>query len=207
MIDAEAWKKYPQHHKWFNKLYLAERMGYNCGPSGVAPEKTNLYIVRPIYNLSGMGAGASLIHIDKNDASKVPPGYFWCDFFGGQHYSITYKWEDGWKQMSCYQGYNTKKRLTYFEKWIKVNIEIIPPKFLNELADVEYINVEYKGTNPIEVHLRGSTDPEYDILIPIWLSTVNNIDILEKKGYKFIEDYDNADGFIEDPRIGFMVKE
>ena len=207
MLDSEAWEKYPHHHKWFNKLYSAERLGYNCSPSSLAPKRTCPYIVRPIYNLSGMGAGAKVITINAGDASAVPPGYFWCDYFGGSHYSITYEWNDGWKQISCYQGFNKKDRLTYFEKWIKINIEIFPPKFFNELQDVRTINVEYKGTNPIEVHLRDSTDPQYDTIIPIWLSNVNDIDIFLKKGYKFIEDRDDANGFIDDPRVGFMVKD
>ena len=207
MNDADAWKLYPHHHKWFNKLYLAELMGYKCGPSGVAPNTTGVYIIRPIYNLSGMGAGAQVLKIEAGDTTKVPPGYFWCEYYGGQHYSVTYEWNNGWKQKTCYQGFNTKKSLTYFEKWCKVNIQIIPPEFLDELSDVGCINVEYKGIKPIEVHLRGSTDPEYNILIPIWLSTANDIDIYEEKGYKFIEDYDDADSFIDDPRIGFMVKE
>lgn len=207
MLDSEAWEKYPHHHKWFNKLYLAEKLGYNCGPSGLAPKRTGPYIVRPIYNLSGMGAGAQVITINAGDASAVPPGHFWCDYFGGSHYSITYEWNDGWKPISCYQGFNKKNRLTYFEKWIKINIEIFPPKFFNELQDVGKINVEYKGTNPFEVHLRDSTDPQYDTVIPIWLSNVNDIDIFLKKGYKFIEDRDDANGFIDDPRVGFMVKD
>ncbi len=58
MDDDDAYKKYQKHHKWFNKLYLAESLGYNCGPCGLAPDVSGWYMVRPIYNLYGMGAFA-----------------------------------------------------------------------------------------------------------------------------------------------------
>ena len=208
MNDAEAWNLYPQHRKWFNKLYLANKLKYKCGPSGISPSETNEYIVRPIYNLSGMGIGAKVIHIDANDTTKVPPGYFWCEYFNGSHYSITYKWiRNSWNIIESYEGFNLKEELTKFKKWIKVDIQIQPHKIFDDLRDVEYINIEYKGDNPIEVHLRGSDDPKYSELIPIWLSNVNDIDILLKQGYTFIESIDSGDGFLDDPRVGFMVKE
>ena len=93
--DFEAWEKYPQHHKWFDKLYLAELMGYKCGPTGTAPDVTDHYVVRPIYNLSGMGVGAKIVKIDAGDFTKVPPGYFWCEFMPGIQYSATYQWLEG----------------------------------------------------------------------------------------------------------------
>jgi len=49
--DSEAYKKYPHHHKWFNKLWLSEKLGYKCGPGGVNVSRNDEYIVRPIMNL------------------------------------------------------------------------------------------------------------------------------------------------------------
>ena len=74
------------------------------------------------------------------------------------------------------------------------------------------INVEFIEDKIIEVHLRKSPDPEYNHMIPVWESDemfrVGNHkrDHYELHGYKWIESYDNANGYIDDPRIGFFVK-
>ena len=67
MQDDDSYILYPHHRKWFNKLYVAELFGYDCGPAGVAPTKDGTYVIRPIYNLSGMGVGAEV----KEDTSGV----------------------------------------------------------------------------------------------------------------------------------------
>ena len=58
MTDEDQYKKYPRHRNFFNKLWLAEQLGYVCGPAGVDVPKPGVYVVRPIMNLDGMGAGA-----------------------------------------------------------------------------------------------------------------------------------------------------
>lgn len=205
--DFEAWEKYPHHHKWFNKLYLAELMGYKCGPTGLAPDVTDHYIVRPIYNLSGMGAGSKVIKIEAGDATKVPPGYFWCEFIAGIQYSATYEFVDGrWKSISCWQGTNDINNLSRFVSWIRSTYKPKVPSQFNELHDVGRINIEFIGDKPIEVHLRESPDPNYDELIPVWADNSVNKEAYLSRGYRYIESYDNANGFLEIPRIGFLVK-
>ena len=206
MEDYQAWNQYPQHRKWFNKLYVSQLMGHYCGPCGLAPDKDGFYIVRPIYNLSGMSAGASKKFIPAGDATLTPPGYFWCEWFEGDHYSATYRWVDlvGWQLTSCWIG---KKSSMKFYKWIRTNYAPAVPNKLIELADLPLINVEFIGDKVIEVHLRDSPDPDYEELIPIWSDDVQEmIDNLELMGYTFISSYDDADGFIKPARIGFMVK-
>ena len=205
--DFEAWEKYPHHHKWFNKLYLAEIMGYKCGPTGLAPDVTDHYIVRPIYNLSGMGVGSKVIKIEAGDATKVPPGYFWCEFIAGIQYSATYEFVDGrWKSISCWQGTNDINNLSRFVSWIRSTYKPKVPSQFNELHDVGRINIEFIGDKPIEVHLRESPDPNYDELIPVWADNSVNKEAYLSRGYRYIESYDNANGFLEIPRIGFLVK-
>jgi hypothetical protein len=206
ITDEEAWRLYPQHHKWFNKLYIAELEGYACGPSGVAPTISAEYIIKPTYNLSGMGIGARLAYIEAGDYTKVEPGYFWCDYLQGNHYSVTYVWRDCWEVSHTYQGFNEKECFTKFFKWIKVNNPIPAPNYLNCLSDVNIINVEYKDNKPFEVHLRGSPDPEVSEMIPIWQSTADLIDSYCRQGYTFIESFDNADNLLKDARVGFMIK-
>ena len=205
--DYEAWTKYPHHHSWFNKLFVAEQMGYNCGPSGFAPTVTDYYIVRPTYNLSGMGVGADLIKIEANDFTKVPPGYFWCEFIPGIQYSATYEFIFGrWKPISCWEGNLAPGSFTKFTGWTRSTYVPEVPKQFDVLSDVKRINVELKGNNPIEVHLRESPDPEYNDIVPVWADSNFNTAAYLSRGYKYIEAFDDANGFLETARLGFMVK-
>lgn len=218
MEDDQAYQKYPHHRKWFNKLYVAELFGYKCGPAGISIPEDGTYVIRPIYNLSGMGVGAEVKELKAGDDTATPAGYFWCEYLTGKHYSATYKWEydrdhimgkwkQPWKGSSCWEGINMPINLTKFVEWKRSDYIPEVPNQLNELRDVKQINVEFKGNQVIEVHLRPSSDPEYDHLIPAWGS-----DYEVKKehymihGFKYIESYDDADGQLDDPRLGFWVK-
>lgn len=201
--DISAWNKFPHHRLWFNKLWLSEQFGYTCGPGGVAVPKEDTYIVRPIYNLRGMGAGAEILTIHPNNIELVPPGYFWCEVFYGDHYSIEYKWENNnWQMISAFQGINSKENLYKFQKWIRKSIEYQPPNILDVLQDCEYINLEIIDNKIIEVHLRRSPDPNYNEIIPVW----EGEDIQTPQGYQWIQSADDADGFIKEKRLGFFVK-
>ena len=204
--DKEAYVSFPQHRKWFNKLELSERLGYICGPSGVDPSDSEEYIIRPIYTLCGMGVGAHVTHIESGDLSKVPPGYFWCEYFYGNQYSVTYEYKDGWIPINCWKAHKEKNNLSRFTKWVRDFHYPILPQFFDELQDVGLINVEFIEDKIIEVHLRASPDPSYNILIPVWADDKKPLDSYVELGYTFIESFDDADGFLEIPRIGFMVK-
>lgn len=210
MDDSQAYQKYKQHRKWFNKLYVSERLGYDCGPAGVAPTESRYYIVRPIYNLSGMGLGAEFKYIKAGDYSQVPPGYFWCEIFLGKHFSVTYEFEHNtlprWNPISSFEGVRMGNELWRFTKWERSNYFPEVPRIFNELSGVGRINVEFKGDKVIEVHLRESPDPDYDAIIPIWKDRKSDIDKYTKIGYTYIESFDDADGFLKIPRLGFMIK-
>jgi hypothetical protein len=214
MNDNHAYEKYPNHRNWFNKLWVAERLGYDCGPSGVTPRETKECIVRPIYNLAGMGVGARFQTIKADNYTSVEPGYFWCERFFGRHISASFKFHHGvigeWKPISAFEGFiNPYEPLTKFQEWKRLGLDWVPevPRELNELSDVDIINVEFIGGKVIEVHLRDTPDPDYDHLIPVWASDLSiKKQYMEENGYDFIESYDNADGHLKDPRIGFLVK-
>jgi hypothetical protein len=184
-------------------------MGYDCGPPGIAPTNSGFYVVRPIINLSGMGAGAKRVWIEAGDKNLVPMGYFWCQWFEGKQHSVTYEWRHWqWHAVSSWEGINDKENLSKFHSWER---EKFSPKLdisFHELADVGKINIEFIGDNPIEVHLRTSPNPDYDILIPIWFGEAEEylVDKYEKLGYTYISAYESADGFLDTPRVGFMVK-
>lgn len=202
--DVSAWRKFPHHHNWFNKLWLSEQLGYRCGPGGIPVPLPNTYVVRPIYNLRGMGLNASIQKLDPSDLTSVPPGYFWCEQFKGNQYSIDYKWKNNvWEQISAMQGINDLAQLYKFSKWVKTDKKINLPLLLNYLSDCEYINVEFIEDKIIEVHLRVSPDPtSYQELLPVWQG--DEIDV--PSGYTWIESKDDADNLLPQSRLGFYAK-
>ena len=220
MDDCDVYNKFPKLRKWFNKLWLSETLGYNCGPCGTTPSKKGKYVVRPIYNLSGMSHGASIKKLKPNDYSKVKSGYFWCERFEGKHYSVDYKWTDDtqtggwWTPISCYQGTNFPIDLSRFSEWTKVDNHLpkLPEKHRDLWKEIgynkcQYINVEWINYNIIELHLRKGNIYDYDQMIPVWSSWPEGVVThYELNGYKFIKDYEDADGQLDDPREGFMVK-
>ncbi len=226
MYDHEVWPLFQHHHNWFNKLWVAERYGYKCGPSGVAPTEDGTYVIRPIYNLSGMGVGAHVKKIKAGDYHAVPAGYFWCEYLHGDHYSVNYKWKHSyyeggsWEPVSSWKGVNYPVNLTKFAEWKRSNVmPNLKDYDMDVLYDAGEINVEFKGKSIIEVHLRHSPDPDYDKFIPVWESdtepecspSVYKLNVkcqhyLNECGYEFLPDFDDGDGQLKDPRIGFLVK-
>ena len=81
MYDHDAWVKCHPDDLWiFDKLILAKKLGYLCGPADVGVPESNNYIVRPCVNLAGMGIGAELRFLEKG-RWDLEPGYFWCKPF------------------------------------------------------------------------------------------------------------------------------
>jgi hypothetical protein len=207
--DIEAYQKYPGLRHWFNKLWLAEELGYYCGPAGIAPKTSAAYVIRPVMNIVGMSAGARIKWIHADDATVVPPGYFWCEEFQGRQISVDYQWEGKWVPVSGWEASVDADNLYKFKKWTRIHD--LPPLtslFFEEPADhnITRINVEFIGDKVIEVHLRHSPDPQYDELIPIWQNEQEIVEHFKELGYIYIESFDDADGFIERPRLGFMAK-
>ena len=94
ILERDAYHLTPVADRWiFNKLQVAERMGYACGPAGTwfTPQDV---IVRPIMNLSGMGTGgvySRTLPVGGPDqdrqgsfiAGKHHPGHCWVEKFTG----------------------------------------------------------------------------------------------------------------------------
>lgn len=211
MEDFQAWQKYPHLRLWFNKLYLAELLGYDCGPGGVPPTTSNYYCVRPIYNLAGMGVGARKQWINAGDTTGVEPGYFWCEWFDGDQYSITYKSEDlyGYSQKSCFKAERNIDQLFRFKSWKRSNKQIPMPFRIEDklmFSGSDIVNIEMIEDKVIELHFRDTPDPDYEELIPIWSDEQQMVDIYSKMGYSYIEAPDNSNGYLPVYRLGFMVK-
>ena len=197
--DREAWFEYPQHREWFNKLQLSLQLGYDCGPCGTAPLVSSTYIVRPIYNLEGMGAGARKVYIPAGDIRSVPPGYFWCEWFDGPQHSVTYEWDNEWVATSSWLGINSPDNLSRFEKWVRSDWTSSLPSWFNTLADCGTINVEFIGDKIIEAHLRPSPDPDWSVeIVPVWAD--------QEVPEDMVVSYDDAGGYLPVPRLGFITR-
>ncbi len=90
--DRDAYPLVPQSDRWiFNKLILAERLGYNCGPSGTFINTPGLYCIRPIMGSQGRGRDGGFFKFEvklRDNILVQPPyrsGYFWCEWFDGRH--------------------------------------------------------------------------------------------------------------------------
>lgn len=93
IADYQAYPLLPQADRWIlNKLTLAERLGYACGPTGMIVPAGD-YCVRPMMNMYGNGAGGFFkvtVPTGGRRNFRNLPGYFWCEWFSGQHISIQY---------------------------------------------------------------------------------------------------------------------
>lgn len=216
MEDAEAWLEYPKHRWVYNKLELALTLGYDAGPACVPVRKSGIYIIRPTYNLYGMGVGATIRYIDITDGldmsnhAIVPPGFFWCEAFHGTHYSTDYV-NDGkrWTAMCTMVGENDPNLLTKFTKWTKIkNRRVKLPQFVNQFMDVPVINIESIGDKIIEIHLRSGNDVMYNeaigtTLIPVWEDDENNtVDITNED----TESRYDASGNLQHVRLGYRYE-
>lgn len=196
--DDLTWLNCENEDLWiFNKLNLARRLGYVCGPKGVDVPQPGNYVVRPCVNLMGMSKGADIVWIDEetDEHEKIPHGYFWCEIFTGRHLSVDYIDK---KQVLCVEGFKHENSLYKFSRWQKTNDVIEYPEILNHLVgNYKYINVEMIGDKIIEVHLRLNpdfADNEQEV-IPVW----ENDSTEAPQGFTFVP------GKV-DKRIGFFVR-
>jgi len=216
--ERELYRKLPHLHKWWNKLYLSEIMGYSCGPGATEIPETKEYVIRPIYNLGGMGICTTVKTLQKGDISSVPPGYFWCEYFDGRHFSTTYYKEGNkWHCLHNWQGWNDKSNVVKFTKWKKSNDIPILPDPIAEI-NVPIINVEYKENNPIEIHFRPSGNPDgtshdkWSEYIPIWHDTTTEYkNSLVEQGYTWIDNpfedwYEDIKPYFKERRLGYYVR-
>jgi len=218
--DYQVWYAYP-HYRWtMNKLELSLRLGYHAGPAGVAVQKTGWYIVRPIYNPYGMGIGAHKKWLDadwQDDMANhhhIPPGYFWCEWFNGEHYSIDYKRVNNqWMPLNACQGFHkTEDNLTKFDYWRIIDPpDIELPQWIHDI-EVKELNIEFKGDKITEIHLRSGNDIALDSNIgdeyyPIWKGdNIEHLKHLEFVPNLFDEDEYDADGHLTNIRLGYYKK-
>ena len=166
--DADVFGSIANDDLWcVDKLILAKKLGYLCGPAGIAPPVAGQYVVRPIVNVRMMSVGATVQYLDSD---SIQDGYFWCELFTGRHLSFDYNWG---KQVLAVEGFRSDPtRLDRFSHWTKVNDIFTLPIILQTVADrYQWFNVEVIGNKVIEVHFRYNDDfanHAANTIIPVW---------------------------------------
>jgi hypothetical protein len=186
--DADVYDKINPEDLWCaDKLILAKRLGYYCGPAGIAP-KPGKYIVRPVINLKMMGVGASVEYLDRD---SIPDGYFWCEVFQGRHLSFDYNYG---KQTLAVEGFRNQQRLDRFSHWSRVaDIFALPPILQTVAEQYPWFNVEVIGDKVIEVHFRYNDDfanHTAQTIVPVWQDEFYASECGDRLGFILIKDTD-----------------
>lgn len=184
MDDCDVWKFIAGEDAWiYDKLILSRRLGYLCGPAGVAPEQSGNYIVRPISNYRMMGRGSSLMHIEAGQ-DVIPDGYFWSEAFTGRHLTFDYRYG---VQCLAAEGFKNDTRTDRFSSWKKTDDVYHLPDFLHAIAlKYEWMNIEAIDNKIVEVHLRYNDDfaeHDADEIVPIWKEDFYNSPCGDRVGF------------------------
>lgn len=169
--DVDFWHTTDPDDLWlFDKLILSKKLGYVCGPAGVAPAKAGTYIVRPCVNYRMMSRGAGFMQLSPESHDAVPDGYFWCEAFTGRHLSFDYCYG---RQTLAVEGFrDDPQRLDRFSCWQKIRDTYVLPKLLRPIAEkYPWLNIEVIGDKIIEAHLRYNDDfanHNANTIIPVW---------------------------------------
>ena len=228
--DFQTWSAYhrdPDKRWVFNKLEVALRQNLHAGPAGTAPEVDGAYVVRPVYNVYGMGISARKVEYsiaqrdEYTNHSHVPPGHFWCQWLPGPQYTADYVREGGeWCLASVLSGYHQDEQesLTRFDYWLKHQPASLPdiPNDPSELSlrlpldDIDKLNVEIRSGKVIEAHFRLGNDPFDDLpegttIYPLWDDDEVPPDSEFRANlFSDVERY-SADGHLESVRVGYTI--
>lgn len=181
----QEWENICSEDLWvYNKLFLSKILKYVCGPTGTIVPKSNYYIIRPSFNLNGMGRLARIEWIEKN-TDNYHPSEFWCEIFTGRHLSVDFYKKESKLVILGEKDLNAP--LYKWKKWSKIYEEIQFPSVLNSLkGNYDWINCEFIGDKLIEVHFRQNPNFKYGntIAIPVW----SEDEKIEMNNFKYIED-------------------
>ena len=190
------WLSADPDHLWgMDKLILARKLGYVCGPVGQDVPTPGYYIVRPCVNMLGLGLEAKKYWIE-DETHTLTIGHFWCEWFEGRHLSVDYT--NGICTLAV-EGFKSHNTLTKWDRWVKVDEHIALPTILEPFKHTyPNINCEFIDGKLIEVHFRANPDFDNGIteFIPVWQGQ----DQKPPTGYRYIQ-YPDMHG-----RIGAFIK-
>ena len=165
----DEWNHIHSKDLWiYNKLFLSRVLGYTCGPIGSKVPKPDFYIVRPSFNLLGMGRFARKEWIEC-DTNQFHPAEFWCEIFEGEHLSVDFHHQRS--ELVVLGTKDSSDPYYKWQKWEKIDQKIDFPEILKDLnGNYDWINCEFIGDRLIEVQFRRNPDFRYNnsVAIPVW---------------------------------------
>lgn len=198
--DGDAWRWYPKHRWIYNKLYIAESQGFDCGPHGIDPPAFPVFS-KPVFNMRGMGTGSRPIRTLKEYKSAQRPGHFWAPLLQGEHLSSDVAVVDG-KAQWWRHTYGEPLEGGMFDHWVvlseeKPEIEAYCGDWIARNLDgyTGMVNFETIGARIIEAHLRFADQwpdlyggkPWVEALIGLYRDGVWNFDDSDRRtGYSII---------------------
>lgn len=153
--ERDAYPLVPQRDRWiFNKLSVAQSLGYECGPCGSPITVPGKYVQRPIMNFAGYGLGGVLEFDTGQRLQFEPPyaaGYFWCEHFSGLH--TWTEFENDQPVDECFGTSDTMNNEFHYQ-WRRhgYTMGTLPPMFQ---GISKHLLVEAIGGKIIEVAPRG----------------------------------------------------
>ena len=81
--DGDAWAWYPKYKWVYNKLEIAERQGFVCGPHGLQPPSFPVFS-KPVFNMRGMGVGSRVMRTLEEYKAFQRPGHIWMPQLKGE---------------------------------------------------------------------------------------------------------------------------
>jgi hypothetical protein len=154
--DFDAYDYYKTLRWVYDKLLISRSFNSGVYAGIVLPNDSGRYIVRPRFNLQGLGKGVSF---RTGDGSRLPLGFFAQSLLKGPHLSVDVR--EGVQH--TYRGYHLPGS-TDFYLWKRVPNEPLLVKL-----PVPYYNYEQIGRSVIECHLRPSIQfwslPNYSFVV------------------------------------------
>lgn len=157
--DGDAWNWYPKQRWVYNKLEIAERQGFACGPHGMMPESFPVFS-KPVFNMRGMGIGSRILRSEREYKAHQKPGHIWMPLLQGEHISSDAAVVSG-KVAWWRHTHGEPLSGGMFDHWIvlaepRPEIEKYCREWIQKnLGDYTgMVNIETIGSRIIEVHLR-----------------------------------------------------
>ena len=181
----DEWNNIHPSDLWvYNKLFISRVLGYTCGPVGTTVPTPDFYIVRPSFNLLGMGR-LSRIEWIEHSTDEYHPSEFWCEIFKGDHLSVDFYHHE--PKLVVLGTKDENAPLYKWKKWEKIDKYVqFPEILLNLKGNYDWINCEFIDGNLIEIHFRQNPDFRYEnsVAIPVWEDEkVENMNYIQDKDY------------------------
>lgn len=184
--DVEAFVKYTDYNKVYNKLEIAKFQNLDANPFPCFPKKFPI-VSKPIINLFGMGLNAFKISSKKKFIDHLPTNNFWCEFLEGDHLGWDFVIRNG-KIIYYVCFYGKKLNFGTFKYWSQIE----SPKILDNIQKIidhyfegytGIVNMETLGHYVIEVHLRMGDIKTCDLSISklALLNYTDNDDLIKNQ--------------------------